>query len=326
MFILLTPCCSRFQAARASGRNELSPLDGAAKRETATVSRGRKTAGPAKFQPIGSLGSGSELERRHSRKGRVNATTDEILIFLAIAVLGSGALAQAQPATPCPCPPEEDKGLWIGSAGFGLTMNRGNTDTTNINLSFDATYDPKKRDVWKMPMLYLRGDTDGEATVDRLFMQGRYERALSARTFLFGQLQYLRDEFKEIDYLIAPTGGIGYKVVDTPELTFAVDAGAGVKWEKNPGLDVQTSATISAGDRLAWKVSPNATITQGFSALWDADDFGDALYTFSAGLAAGLVRQLELRIELLDTYSTRPPNPAVKKNDVAFLTSIVFKF
>lgn len=250
-----------------------------------------------------------------------------VLIFTFV-ILGLGVVteAQAQPAAPCPCPPEEDKGLWIGSAGFGLTMNRGNTDTTNINLSFDATYDPKTRNVWKMQALYLRGDTNGEATVDRLFLQGRYERALNARTFLFGQLQYLRDEFKEIDYLIAPVGGIGYKVVDTPELTFAVDAGAGVKWEKNPGLDVQTSATISAGDRLAWKVSPNATITQGFSALWDADDFGDALYTFGAGLAAGLVRQLELKIELFDTYSTRPPNPTVKENDVAFLTSIVFKF
>ncbi len=99
-----------------------------------------------------------------------------------------------------------------------------------------------------------------------------------------------------------------------------------MKWEKNPGLDVQTSATIIAGDQLTWKVSPNATITQGFSALWDADDFGDALYTFGAGLAAGLVRQLELKIELLDTYSAKPPNPTVKKNDVAFLTSIVVKF
>jgi putative salt-induced outer membrane protein len=248
-----------------------------------------------------------------------------VLIFH-IAMFGVAAVAHAQPAAPCPCPPEEDKGFWVGSAGFGLTMNRGNTDTTNVNLSFDATYDPKKKDVWKMQALYLRGDTDGGKTVDRLFLQGRYERALNARMFLFGQLQYLRDEFKEIDYLIAPTGGIGYKVIDTPELTFAVDAGAGVKWEKNPGLDVQTSATISGGERLAWKVSPNATITQGFSALWDADDFGDALYTFGAGLSAGLVRQLELKIELFDTYSTRPPNPTVKENDVAFLTSLVFKF
>jgi putative salt-induced outer membrane protein len=250
-------------------------------------------------------------------------------LVVAICVLGSPGMVAAQdqpPAAPCPCPPEPDKGAWVGSAGFGFSMNRGNTDTTNVNLSFEATYDPKKRDVWKMLALYLRGETNGEATVDRLFLQGRYERNLTDRLFAFGQLQYLRDEFKDIDYLVAPVGGIGYKLINTEELTLAVDAGAGVKWEKNPGLDVETSATITSGDRFEWKVSKTATITQGLSVLWDADDFGDALYTFAAGVAATIVKQLELKVELLDTYASQPPDPILKKNDVGVITALIWKF
>jgi len=73
-------------------------------------------------------------------------------------------------------------------------------------------------------------------------------------------------------------------------------------------------------------VSPSATVTQGFSSLWDADDFGDALYTFSAGLSSSVLKQMELKIELLDAYKTKPPNDLVKKNDVAFLTALVYKF
>jgi putative salt-induced outer membrane protein YdiY len=247
------------------------------------------------------------------------------LATLAVALVLSSARPVFAQQTPCPCP-QEPPGLWVGSVGFGFALNRGNTDTTNLNLTFDGTYDPKQRAVWKFQGLYLRGQIDGEPTVDRLLLKGRYERNLNARAFLFGELQYLRDEFKEIDYLLAPSGGVGYKLVATDRVSFAVDAGAGVKWEKNPGLDTKTSAVITSGDRLEWKVSPTATITHAFGALWDADDFGDALYTFNVGLATSIARRLELKVELLDAFKSKPPNDLVKRNDVALLTAIVFKF
>ena len=44
---------------------------------------------------------------------------------------------------------------------------------------------------------------------------------------MFGQNQYLKDEFKEIDYLIAPTAGLGYKLFDTAATKLDVDGSAG---------------------------------------------------------------------------------------------------
>ena len=246
-----------------------------------------------------------------------------VLAFVSLVFCSQTALAQQT----CPCPPPPPPpGNWEGSAGLGFSLNRGNTETTNLNVTFDATYDPKQKNLWKLQGLYLRGETDGEVSVDRLFLQGRYERKITTRAFVFGQAQYLRDEFKEIDYLLATSGGVGYKVIASDTVSFSVDGGAGVSWEKNPGLDVDTSGVITGGDQFTWKLSPSATITQSASALWDADDFGDALYTFSAGLTTSVLKQVELKIELLDAYKTKPPNDLVKKNDVAFLTAVVYKF
>ena len=99
-----------------------------------------------------------------------------------------------------------------------------------------------------------------------------------------------------------------------------------MKWEKNPGFDVKTSAVVTSGDDFAFKLSPTSTITQSFGALWNADDWSDALYTFSAGVAAALTAKTQLKFTVLDVYATEPPTADVKKNDVAVLAAVVYKF
>ena len=238
--------------------------------------------------------------------------------------LSAASIVRAQP--PAPAPPAAPPPPWTGSAGFGLSLNRGNTATTNLNASFEATHDPKTVNVWKFKGLYLRGKTNGELAVDRLLLEGRYERSLSTRVFTFAQLQFLEDQFKAIDYLWAPSAGIGYKLVATDVTKFTIDTGLGAKFEKNPDLDLRKNVVVTASDKFEHKLSPTATITQSFGALWQANEFGDALYTFTAGIAAGLTTRTQLKVELLDTYATRPPTAGVKNNDVALLTALVYKF
>jgi putative salt-induced outer membrane protein YdiY len=247
--------------------------------------------------------------------------------ILTIILLAGALRAEAQttpPATPPTSPPPPPP--WAGSAGFGLSLNRGNTSTTNFNLAFEAAHGDKTPRVWKFKGLYLRGDDNGETSVDSLSLEMRHERTFKARWYGFGSLQYLRDQFKDIDYLVAPSAGIGYQLIATPATTFNVDGGFGVQVEKNPGLDRRTDAIVTASDKFEHKLSPTATISQGFSVLWKAKDFGDALYTFSAGASAALTTRTQLKIELRDTYASRPPFADVKSNDVALLTALVYKF
>jgi len=246
---------------------------------------------------------------------------------LAFVAIASAAAAQP-PTSPPPQPPapEPPPPPWTGSVGAGFSLNRGNTATTNLNAAFEATHDPKTASVWKFKGLYLRGSTNGELAVDRLLLEARYERTLSKRVYGFAQLQFLEDQFKSIDYLWAPSGGIGYKLVATDKTTLNTDAGLGAKWEKNPNADVRTDLVVTAADKFEHKLAKDSSITQGFSALWKASDFGDALYTFTAGLAAALTKRTQIKVELLDTYASRPPTVKVKKNDVALITAFVYKF
>jgi putative salt-induced outer membrane protein len=250
------------------------------------------------------------------------------IVIGSLALLVDGAIVDrvfAQPPAPAPAP-APDPGTWVGSASAGLALTSGNSDTLTFNVAFDATRDPKTRNVLKWTGLFLRGEQNDELVANRLSLSFRDQYAINARTYAYGQLDYLRDTFKLIDYLAAATAGVGRKVIDTPTTKFSTDAGVGVVWEKNPDLDVRTSMALTAGEKVEHQLTATTTFKHAATGLWKADDVADGLYTLSVGLAAKMSERLQLSVDVLDTFKNRPPTAATKKNDVAVVTAITAKF
>ena len=245
--------------------------------------------------------------------------------LLATAWVSSAAIAYAQAPAPPQAPAEPPK-TWTGSAGAGLSLTSGNSDTLSFNLAFDLTRDPKTRNVIKFNALYLRSEQDDTLTADRIAIGFRDEYTLTSRVFVFGQIDYLRDTFKLIDYLVAPTGGVGFKLINTDRTKLTVDGGAGAVWEKNPGVDVRASGALTAGEKLTHQITPTTTLKQGLMGLWKTDDLSDSLYTFTIGLGMKITEQIQLSIDVLDTYKNLTPTPETEKNDVAVVTAITAKF
>ncbi len=148
----------------------------------------------------------------------------------------------------------------------------------------------------------------------------------TSRSYVFGQFQYLRDVFKSIDYLMAPTAGVGFKAIDTPATSLSADTSFGAVVEKNPGRERTSAGAVTLGEKLSHRLSSSATITQSFAALWKTNNFDDALYVLSAGVASSLTTRTQIKVEFMDTYKSEPPSIFVKKNDTALITSLVFKF
>jgi len=245
-----------------------------------------------------------------------------ILSALACAALACSAQAMAQ-APPQEPPPEPT--IWTVTAGAGLTLTSGNTDTSTMNASYEVVYTPRTRHVVRSDGLVIRGKTEDELSADRLSLNVRHEYRLTARAYVFGQNQFLRDSFKSIDHLIAPAGGIGYSVVETPETKMAFDVGLGGVWEKNTGVNVAASGALTLGETLAQALTATTSLTQSFSGLWKTTDFGDSLLVFNLGLSATMSTRTQLKVELLDTFKNKPPLVTVQKNDVAVLVAIVYK-
>jgi putative salt-induced outer membrane protein YdiY len=238
-------------------------------------------------------------------------------IVAGVLLLMSGMPAAAQ----APEPPK----IWTAAASAGLALTAGNKDTSTVNASYNIVYDPQRRNVVKSDALWIRGKTDGELTAARLGLNVRDEYRLRDGLFVFAQNQYLRDEFKSIDWLLAPGGGVGVKIVDTMQTKFSVDGGVGGVWEKNPGEDTRSSGAVTASESLTQTLTATTTITQTIAALWKTKDWDDSLYTFGVGAAVSISARTQLKVEVLDVYKNLPPLPTIKKNDVAVLMSIVYK-
>ena len=213
-----------------------------------------------------------------------------------------------------------------GSAGFGLSLTDGNSDTLNINATVDSTYDPKTGNAMRLNALYLRGKQNGVLATNRFSAMFRDEYSVNARVFMFAQLDSLHDTFKGIDYLIAPAAGVGYKLIDTKLTSFNVDAGVGGIVERDTGFPAIGNGSLTFSGKLVHQISDTTTFKGGAGGLLKMGDIADGLYTFQAGVAAKINSRLQLAVDLLDTFKNHPVDGLTHKHDVALVMSIVAKY
>src|SRR5687768_11193804 len=191
------------------------------------------------------------------------------LLFVTSLFMASPASAQTAPPPPG----------WAGSASAGLALTSGNSDSSTVNAAYDLKRDNGGLYVFKSAGLFLYGKSEDVLTSDRLSFDGRLERKLTDRASLFGQTQYLRDAFKSIDYLVAPTVGLSYLLVKNARSELGVDGGGGGVWEKNPGLDTDLDGALTAGQRLSHKLTTTTELIEKVAALFFIDTATTEIYT-----------------------------------------------
>lgn len=239
-----------------------------------------------------------------------------VALFLSF-VSALPAFAQNPPPAPPPSP-------WAVTASGGLSFTGGNSDTSTVNLAYGVVRDPKARNVLKSSGLFLRGSSAGVTTTNRVNLDARDEYRFAERAFVFGQGQFLRDEFKGISSLVATTVGVGYALVRTPLTSLSIDTSAGGVWERHPSNGLRASGALTAEQKFSRKFGV-ATLTQSVAVLSKTQRLSDSLATFTVGLSSAMSKHTQLKIEALDTFKNEPPAIGLQKNDVALLIAIVYK-
>jgi len=225
---------------------------------------------------------------------------------------------------------EENKGKkaeWSGDISVGFSVAKGNTNTTNLSVSFSAKGKMSKRIEWSNTGFFLLGRVAGQTQAESLGLGSRVNWKYSERFFSYFELQGIRDRFKNLEYRILPSIGVGYIIIDREKISLSANAGIAEVFTKylDSGL-TQTYTGLTVGNRFAWKISETAELSQQLTVNSDMSDWDHYFARFEVNLAATISEGWAIKLTFIDNFDNNPVGIGIKKNDLAFLAGLSKKF
>jgi putative salt-induced outer membrane protein YdiY len=220
---------------------------------------------------------------------------------------------------------------WKSTISFGLTLARGNTDTT---LASASAFTQRK---W--PQNDLRFGADGlygetknpnaqKFTENAEVLHGfsQYDRTIANGFYGYARIDGFHDGIADIKYRLTLAPGLGYFFITNKITDLSAEIGPGYIKEQLDGKS-ENFATLRIAERFHYAISPHSRAWESIEFLPQVNQFNNYLLNAELGIEAGLNKSnnLSLRSVLQDSYNNVPAFGRLK-NDLKLITSIVYKF
>ncbi len=215
---------------------------------------------------------------------------------------------------------------WAGAGSFGFALARGNSDTTNLALAFDAQRKTTK-DAWIIDAASIYSTDGSTSTTTANSFQGliRYDHNLTKRLFAYGAFAGTYDELQNLDYRIMPGAGLGFHAIASDRTTLDLLGGLGYTRESYSTGLTNNLLTATLGDEFAYNVTKSTTIIQNLYYLPSLNETSIYHVTGNFGLSTKLNGWLTSNLNFNDRYNSAPVL-GNKKNDVLFTAGLGFTF
>jgi len=248
-----------------------------------------------------------------------------------LALLSAAGVISVQAQVPTNGPPAKPKAKWESSAAAGLTLTRGNSDSTLATLTAgtDGKWDDSELSIGA-DATYGRTKAPGQSTAttsaELLHGFAQYNWLFTDRLYGYGRVEGLHDGVADIKYRATLSAGAGYYLIKTTNTDLSAEVGPGYVIQEL-GDDSTSYATVRAGEKFHQALSDRARIWQTAELLPQVDKLDNYIVNAEIGIEADLTRDKKwsLRSYITDTFNHRPA-PGRQKNDVTWITAIAYKF
>jgi putative salt-induced outer membrane protein len=218
--------------------------------------------------------------------------------------------------------------LWSGSADAGLSLTRGNAETTTISAGAQAAR-TTRRDKMSVyfASLFARNSTTGESVTTANAIRGglRYDLNISDRVFAFGLSDVEYDRFQQLDLRLVLGGGLGINAVKTDRTRLDLFGGGAFNQEYFSTGDNRKSVELILGEELTYKLSSISSLAQRAVLYPNLSEGGEYRFTFDTTAVTRLSRSLGWQVTVSNRYVS-DPIPGTKKNDLLLTTGIRVNF
>lgn len=193
---------------------------------------------------------------------------------------------------------------WTGAVGFALEIERGNTDTDELDVNLEAAW-RSLRDRYTLKWSSENDEADGEKTEDNWQGRAKYDYFLTDPNYVGVQAFAEKDKFQDLDlrYLVGPY--YGRQFYDKPIFSLSGEFGVSYVSEE---FNVAEDQEYGAG---TWDVHVSSDWLGGDSSLyfdqlgiWNFDDTSDVIVNSTFGLSFPLIWNFEAAAEIILEYDT----------------------
>ena len=210
---------------------------------------------------------------------------------------------------------------WKGEGQIGISQSSGNSHTFGVSAGIGLVKEGLRwRYALRGQMNYERDN--GVTSRNQALAAFEPNYKFNDRLFAYGLAQYERDRFAGFTSRITLSGGLGYKLVNSP--TLAISVKAGPAWRQTDLIGAPTTSEINAFGALdaRWQISPSLTLTENAGVLYGG---ANTNLTSLTALSMKLNRALSARLSYQVGYNSDPPL-GFEKTDTLTSFSLVYGF
>jgi putative salt-induced outer membrane protein len=210
---------------------------------------------------------------------------------------------------------------WQGKGEIGGSVSTGNTEEQRLALGLELE---KNGLLWWHTVDATADVTreDSEVTKERFFLSLASHRRLSRRVYGVGVLWGEGDRFAGYYSRFSESVGLGYWLVERPDLKFRVEAGPALRQANYVETGPEHSASLRAAEYFTWAFAPRNQFRQSLVAYWEG---GNSTVIGSTALTATLYEALAARASFEVRYESQPPRDRENTDTTSRLT-LVYSF
>jgi putative salt-induced outer membrane protein len=182
---------------------------------------------------------------------------------------------------------EEDDPL-SGNVTLGYLATSGNTETSSLNAAFKADYAAGK---WlhEASASAINASEDNTTTAEAYELGWTSNWNLTERDFLFGRLNWRKDEFGGFNTQFSQTVGYARNVVENDKHNLRLEAGAGARQSEDQVGVKQDETILTGGLNYSYQFSETAQFRQTIKIeAGDQNTFSESVTAVSAQLIGRL--------------------------------------
>jgi putative salt-induced outer membrane protein len=220
--------------------------------------------------------------------------------------------------------PQSGDGRWKGTLGFGMTLNKGNSESTQASLAADANRTLRDSRILFHALL-IHSTSGGDTTVDSDLGEARYERNFAEAAFGYGDITLERDPFRDLNLRQSYAGGLGYRLLKREDSQLNAYVGVSYTLEDRKAAEDARGWEPTIGNDFTYTISETASIAQRWVLFPTTVGNGGVRSVFQIDLNMKLVGRVGVQISFLNKYRQRVAQ-GEKSTDSILFTGITAGF